>query len=328
MILSLSVLSLLGSLVYLVNNRVKASAAKFLYPKRRLAKASPADYGHAFETVTFCSADGLKLGGWYLPASTEGKATIVFVHGLKGNRASLLKLALKLVEQGYGALLFDLRNHGASEGNITTMAAQEVFDIEGALDFLKARAGLDASQIGIIGHSLGAATALRVAANHRFKFVVAHAAFADLCDSMHQAARSLTGLRADHPLVKAVLYPFVCLMIRHAQQQVGQRAKTISPRQDLTLMQSIPCLFVHGLKDTTIAASNSRVLFDVASGEKELLLLDNAGHAVEALLELSQFAVLDFVSKHGQLDHPDKNSRALKPYDMPVSLTSAGVYLM
>ncbi len=338
MFLSITVLSLVGIVIYrFVQSAIKKSAAKFLYPKRSLASSSPADYGFDYEDVRFYSSDGLTLEGWYLPAQSPEKATIIFVHGLKGNRASLLRQAVHLLEQGYGALLFDLRNHGSSEGHITTMTAKEIFDVEAALAFLKARAEIDPNNIGIIGHSLGASTALRAAARHEFKFVVAQAAFADLCDSMHQAARSLTGLAAHNLLCKGLLHPFVLLMIVYAQKQVGHKAKTISPIRDLATMTPRPCLFIHGLNDKTITASNSQILFDFARGDKELLLLENVGHSVDKLVSHSQASVLAFVENYGYSKNLAAN-KPLKPHytsvantslvNAPVVTTSSGAYLL
>ncbi len=287
----------------ILNKLIARSAAKFLHPKRRLATASPKDFGiEHWQDVDFLSSDGLKLGGWFIPAADASKATIIFAHGIRGNRASLLPQAAALVSQGYGALLFDLRNHGASEGDITTMSAQEVFDVEGAIRFLKARSDVNPANIGIIGHSLGAATAIRAAARYTdIKFVVAQAAFADLCQSMHQAARSLAGLSARHRLLNAALSPFVTLMIRYAETQVGEKARSISPLRDLQKF-STPCLFIHGLNDSTIDASNSEQLYAQAKGEKELLLLADTGHKSFSSKDYSAFmsSVVSFVARHGE----------------------------
>ena len=314
-------------LAHCLKRLVKQYAAYFIYPKRSYASSSPADYGLAYEDIFFHSSDGLRLEGWYVPARQPEKATIIFVHGLKGNRSSFLTQASTLIQEGYGALLFDLRNHGSSEGHITTMSAKEIFDIEGAVNFLKARAEVDPTNIGIIGHSFGASAALRAASQYRFKFVVAEAAFADLCDSMHQAARKLSGFRANHLLSRYALYPLVSLMILYAQQQAGHKAKTISPTQALATMAPCPCLFIHGLNDKMIAAEQSQQLFAVAKGNKELLLLENTGHSIAKMQRLSQAYVLDFVQKHGQSEKASSQS-GRSSYQVPVSTTASGAYLL
>ena len=262
-----------------VNNLVKKNAAKFLFPERSLPSTSPADYGFYYEEIRFHSADGLELGGWFIPARRADKSTILFVHGLRGNRGSLLVQATQLLERGYGAFFIDLRNHGTSQGSITTMTAQEIFDIEGAITYLTTRADVNAGTLGIIGHSLGAAAIRAATRQPEIKYVIAQAAFADLCESMHQAARMLTGLRSDNKVATALIRPFVSLMIRYAKKKVGHEPETISPVRELKQMPAKPMLFMHGLEDKTISACNSEQLFEHARGEKELILLEGTGHS-------------------------------------------------
>lgn len=302
--ISLLSIAIIGSLgTRLAHYLIKQSAAKFLHPKRNLASSSPSDYGiETWEDVSFKSADGLTLGGWFIAASDPSKATIIFVHGIRGNRSSLLAQASQLIQQGFGALLIDLRNHGASEGDLTTMSVQEIFDVEGAVRCLKNREDVNETNIGIMGHSLGAATAIRAAARQtELKFVIAQASFADLRSSMHQAARALSGIAANNRLASMLLHPFVCLMIRYAQKQVGEKADNISPKRDLMNLTDKPCLFIHGLKDKTIAPSNSQMLFKHAKGEKELLLLKNTGHSSSSAHDndLLTSTLIQFAETHG-----------------------------
>ena len=67
--------------------------------------------GAPHEDVTFTTADGLRLRGWYVP-SKNGAAVISFP-GRKGTQ----KPARMLARHGYGVLLFDRRGEGESEGD-------------------------------------------------------------------------------------------------------------------------------------------------------------------------------------------------------------------
>ncbi len=297
-----TLISVITAISMTVHCFIKRSAATFLHPKRSFANSSPSDYGiETWESVSFKSADGLSLGAWFIPAKDPTKATIIFVHGIRGNRSSLMGQASKLIHAGFGGLLIELRNHGVSEGNLTTMSAQEVFDIEGAVKFLKTREDVNQNNLGIMGHSLGAATAIRAAVRQpELNFVIAQASFADLCDSMHQAARALAGLSVNNHLFKALLHPLTCLMIRYAQKQVGQNPKDISPKRDLQSLD-IPCLFIHGLNDKTICPTNSQCLFEHAKNKKELLLIKNMGHSSTKhhLNDALMHSLVAFAEKHG-----------------------------
>ena len=67
--------------------------------------------GTSYEDVSFTTADGLRLEGWYVP-SKNGANVIVFP-GRKGPQTP----ARILARHGYGVLLFDRRGEGASEGD-------------------------------------------------------------------------------------------------------------------------------------------------------------------------------------------------------------------
>src|SRR3712207_4631015 len=92
----------------------------------------------AAEHVSFQCADGLRIAAWYFP-SRNGAAVIV-CHGLGGNRTGVVDYARFLTEAGYGALLFDFRAHGDSEGEIVSLGYFEALDVIGAVEYLKTRA--------------------------------------------------------------------------------------------------------------------------------------------------------------------------------------------
>ena len=115
---------------------------------------TPADYGLVYEDVSLKTADGLTLQGWYLPG--ENGAAIILMHGLGGNRISLLGVAESLVEAGYSALIFDLRAHGESEGEFVPYGGPEAEDVKTAVSYLQTRPEVDPERIGSLGWSLGA----------------------------------------------------------------------------------------------------------------------------------------------------------------------------
>jgi pimeloyl-ACP methyl ester carboxylesterase len=139
------------------------------------------DMGIPTEAVAFPSAiDNVPLKGWYMGAG-QGQ-TIILLHAKDGTRADptigLLDIARALVQHGYSVLAFDFRGHGQSGGSRVSLAALEPRDVAGALVYLKSR-GITSA--GVLGFSMGAATALNAAAEHpELRAVVADSAFADL----------------------------------------------------------------------------------------------------------------------------------------------------
>jgi uncharacterized protein len=129
-------------------------------PRQPAITTSPADVGLAYQAVRFDSAaaDGVQLTGWWIPNPSATRA-IILVHGRYENRASHLALARPFFDAGYSVLLFDLRGHGESTRATCTYGVKESDDVVGAVAFVETH-GVAAGQIGVIGWSLGAASAL------------------------------------------------------------------------------------------------------------------------------------------------------------------------
>jgi len=147
-----------------------------MHPTRYpIGSVSPADLGLDYKDVTLKTEDGLTLYGWYVPS--KNGAAIILVHAFNGNRTSMLYHAALLAQHGYGALLYDTRCQGESEGDLYAMGWDADQDTLAALDYLHTRPEVDPKRIGALGLSAGARIVLYAAANtDRIKAVVAEGA--------------------------------------------------------------------------------------------------------------------------------------------------------
>ena len=117
---------------------------------------TPESYGCAFEEVTFLSRDALDLSGWWMPGR-EDRPVFVITHGLFRDRKEVSERGCRLNQEGFGTLVFDLRHHGGSEGEKTSLGYMERLDVLGAYDFVRAD-----SSVGVIvmGVSMGATASI------------------------------------------------------------------------------------------------------------------------------------------------------------------------
>jgi hypothetical protein len=115
--------------------------------------------------VTFPSRDAeVDISGWWVPADDPSAPAVVIVHGhtaCKRDHDVLLPAGM-LHRNGFSVLLIDLRDHGDStdEDGRYAGGTEEYRDVLGAWDWLRSEQGLPADGIGLLGISLGAATAL------------------------------------------------------------------------------------------------------------------------------------------------------------------------
>jgi dipeptidyl aminopeptidase/acylaminoacyl peptidase len=134
-------------------------------PPRWATDFDPSPYFTAdYQTVRIPSRDaGIELHGWWLPAAEPGTPAIVVIHGRGGcvRHPEVLAPAAMAHRLGYGVLLIDLRDHGAStvEDGRYAGGMEEYRDVMGAVDWLLAR-DVPPAEVGLLGTSLGAATAI------------------------------------------------------------------------------------------------------------------------------------------------------------------------
>src|SRR5258706_11093081 len=133
---------------------------KFQFPDRENAGLTPKSFELPFEDVAFQSSDGVPLKGWWVPAK-DAKGSVVLVHGLNRSRIEMVKKTPFLQKQGWNALLFDLRHHGESGGDVSSFGFFEKQDVHAATAFARTRAQ---GPVVLWGVSLGAASATLAAA--------------------------------------------------------------------------------------------------------------------------------------------------------------------
>ena len=211
----------------------------------------PRDVGLAqAEIVSFPTADGLTLRGWFVPSSGSPPAyTVLVFNGNAGNRAHRAPLATSLQQQGLQVLLFDYRGYGGSEGKPTEVGLRA--DVRAARSYLLERGDVDASRLVYFGESLGTALAIALAAEHPPAGMILRSPFPSLVE------------------VGQTHYPF--LPVRFLLQD---RFAAIGDIQRVTC----PVLVLAGDQDRIIPLGLSRRLYEAATSTKELVILAGADH--------------------------------------------------
>lgn len=131
-------------------------------PMDRGLTETPATFGVQFKDIEFQTSDGVKISGWLVP-SRDKHTTIIYSHGLFRSRRELLERAMDLCRLGYGALLYDSRNHGSSGKARVSLGYNERLDVEAAARYLRDESH-STDRIVAFGISMGATAALLAAA--------------------------------------------------------------------------------------------------------------------------------------------------------------------
>jgi dipeptidyl aminopeptidase/acylaminoacyl peptidase len=268
-IFGFAIIVILLTLVVGANWLARDRARAIIHPTRFLPSSTPEQFDiQDYQNVTFSSLDGLNLRGWYMPP--KNGAVVIVLHGHGGNRDQLLLDTSFLIKQGFGALLYDARNCGESDGEMTTLGLKEIDDVRGALAFVQAQPGVDPKRIGIMGHSMGGATGIMAAAQTQdFRAVVSESAFSSLESLIRGNIQQLLGLPA---------FPFAPLTIFWGQVETGVDIQGVKPVLEINAISPRPILLIHGGLDDTIPVENAYQLYEAAREPKELWIIAGAYH--------------------------------------------------
>ena len=204
----------------------------------------------AVEPVAFDTLDGLRLGGWFFPATDEAQnGTVLVFNGNAGNRSYRVPLAAGLRDQGFQVLLFDYRGFGGNPG--TPTEAGLALDARAARDFLVRRRDVDASRLIYFGESLGTAVAAELAAEHPPAALILRSPFTSMADVGQ--------------------YHYWWLPVRWL---IRDRYATI----DLIGKVQSPLLVIVGERDRIVPAEFSHRLYDAAAAPKTILSMPDADH--------------------------------------------------
>jgi pimeloyl-ACP methyl ester carboxylesterase len=253
-------------------------------PERHPFTHSPEQFGLAYESVEFPSrVDRTPLRGWLLApdaSSPTRRRTVIMVHGKGTDREAgpgegILGVAAPLARAGYRVLTFDLRGSGESGGDRFTLGAQEVGDVDGAVDYVRQR-GLAPDGVNLVGFSMGGATVLLTAVDEpAVRAVVEDSGYADLRDLLNEQVPRVSGLPGF----------FTPGMVLAARALIGVDLYAIRPVDAMPRLAAagVPVLIIHGEADSYVPPVNARRLAASYGPAVETLYIAGAGH-VEAHL--------------------------------------------
>ena len=226
-----------------------------------------AELGFSYEEVAFPTADGLTLRGWFVPAEQLDGPAIVYAPATAHDQRSGLSLAPAFHQAGYHVLLFSYRGHALSDGKrgAFTYGDAESRDVDAAVRFLHEAKGID--QIGIVGHSVGAASAILSAArNPLVGAVIAVAPFACVSEVWDTSRPSL---------VPSFVLDWA---LWAAEKLRGFDREEICPVKVVERIAPRPLLIIHGMEDQHITEEQVNRLFAAAQEPKTLWLVEGANH--------------------------------------------------
>jgi uncharacterized protein len=226
------------------------------------------------QPVSFVSADGLHIAGWYVPS--KNRAAVIVAHGTNSDRSTMLPEIHLLADAGFGVLAFDWPGLGQSEGPILWGSAARNA-LGAAIAWVAARDDVDRDRIGGMGFSMGGALMAQVApADPRLRAIVLESAPSGF-DTFIDVHFSTWLFLSEWPA-------------RWAWRRSDLLSAGSSPVRLVGGISPRPLLIIGQTEDPVIPASMERALYAAAGEPKALWLIKGDDHGGFAQIAGPEYA--------------------------------------
>ena len=252
----------------------------FFYPDQ-VTYITPDRLNLEFEDVFVETPDGETLHGWWLPASSEPKGTVYFLHGNAQNISSHIMNVAWLPERRYNVFLIDYRGYGRSTGAPDIEGT--LHDAETGLRWLVDQPDVQSQPLFLLGQSLGGALGTALASEwvKRDEQPPLDGVILDGTFSGFRAiAREKLG---DFWLTWPLQVPLSWTITD--EYEAYERISDISP---------VPVMVIHSVRDGIIPFHHGERLYEAAEEPKTFLQTDTP-HASTFVIPGYQDEVLKFM---------------------------------
>jgi len=212
--------------------------------------------------------DSISLSLYRIPAATKVHGTILALHGYRSSKNRFLPVARFFTENGWDFVAVDLRAHNQSTGQLTGFSCYERRDIATLIDSLRASDWIRGPLV-IYGHSIGAATAVYVAAEHAgVDGLILESAFDEFGNLLPNYWNFYVTEQTEIPQEVA----------GHFFEMARIPVDSIRPVEVAPRIR-IPVLQIQGDADPKVRPAQARRLFDsLGSGQKQWISIPGGTH--------------------------------------------------
>lgn len=243
------------------------------------------------EEWTITSEDGLSLWGEFYPSTVDSHVYVLGVHGYTVDHRDIAPAIKPFADKGYNVLTPDQRGRGNSEGDFLSMGWLEKDDallwINKIIDYDKQ------AQIILYGESMGAATLMMASGEVLPKQVLA---LVEDCGYTSAYEMFANQLQERFGLPEMPFLPAAAIV---GQLRTGFNFNDASALEQLE-KATLPILFIHGDADDYVPTRMGKDLYEAYQGEKELLIIEGAGHGSSADINPERYytAVFNFIESY------------------------------
>ncbi len=228
------------------------------------AKRLPSGVDEIFITT----GDNVRLQAYYLK-NPSSERMLIFFHGNAGNICHRISDILNLKNCGINVLAISYRGYGKSSGKPSEKGIYN--DGAAALDYAMQTLGYSVENIIIFGRSIGSTVAVEISQHKEIAGLIL-----------------ITPLTSAKAQAKAQGLGFLSFL-------AGSAFDNLSKITNI----DCPLLVIHGTDDQILSFSMGKELFDRATVEKQLVIIEGAGHNNLSQVDSEKYwgSIASFVNK-------------------------------
>lgn len=257
----------------LVTVLLLSACSSFLFVPVKPFPVTPDAAGLLYEDIFLDTPDGLKLHGWKIYGDEnwleEGKleqsrpgqksaGSILFFHGNGDNVSTQLPNTFWLAKEGFDLYVFDYREYGLSQGEVSLDATLD--DMELMIAYVASQLAEDEKLI-IMGHSLGGAMAIYSVAHTAYREKIEALITLEAFSDYHHVTQDAL---SNHWLTWLFQWPLSFTV-----------SNAYSPVDSIGLISPIPVCIIHSTNDEMIGMYHADRLYAAAKEPKTFKLLDS-----------------------------------------------------
>ena len=219
---------------------------KLIFFPQKVDKNYQFGFDQKFEEINVRMIDGITLNGLLFKADSS-KGLIFYLHGNAGSLSSWGEVARTYTDLNYDVFILDYRGYGKSEGSISGQG-QLFQDVQTVYDELTNKYNEDS--IIVLGYSIGAGLASKIACTNNPKLLILQAPFYSLTDMVRHT------------------FPIMPTFILKYKLKTNEFIKNCK----------MPIVIFHGNQDEVIYYGSSLKLKELFKEKDTLITLKGQGH--------------------------------------------------
>ncbi|MFN7253475.1 MAG: alpha/beta hydrolase [Anaerobacillus sp.] len=230
------------------------------------------DFGIESKELSLTTEDGYRISAFQVDVNSP-KGIVIFISGIHNPSVTAFFGHAKLLsENGYASILYDMRAHGKSEGEVISLGHLETLDTQAVVDYIRSQKKYSDLPIIVYGLSMGGAVAINSTGQiPEISGLISISAYSSWEDVFIENM-ALSGAPKWLTIIQK---PFVKL---YTVYKYGLNTADIYPKKQIENLGDRPALIMHSTEDSQIDISNFERIIAQAPSHVETWTRDGDYH--------------------------------------------------